>query len=87
MIGGYNATDAASFRFIMRIIAARIRIQGFLVTDYLGRMGEFYREIAPLVASGAVTSRETVVDGLEAAPDAFLGLFEGSNTGKMLVRL
>jgi len=71
----------------MRIVAARIRIQGFLVTDYLGRMGEFYREIAPLVASGAVTSRETVVDGLEAAPDAFLGLFEGSNTGKMLVRL
>ena len=87
MIGGYNATDAGSFRFIMRIVAARIRIQGFLVTDYLGRMGEFYREIAPLVASGAVTSRETVVDGLEAAPDAFLGLFEGSNTGKMLVRL
>jgi NADPH-dependent curcumin reductase CurA len=43
--------------------------------------------MAPLVASGAVTSRETVVDGLEAAPDAFLGLFEGSNTGKMLVRL
>jgi NADPH-dependent curcumin reductase CurA len=87
MIGGYNALEAPSLRFIMRIIAARIRIQGFLVTDYLGRMGEFYREMAPLVASGAVTSRETVVEGLEAAPEAFLGLFEGSNTGKMLVRL
>jgi len=87
MIGGYNLTEPPSFRFIMRVIAARIRVQGFLITDYLGRLGEFYAEMAPLVASGAVTSRETIYDGLEAAPDAFLGLFEGANTGKMLVRL
>jgi NADPH-dependent curcumin reductase CurA len=87
MIGGYNETGPPSFRFIMRVIAARIRIQGFLVTDYLGRLGEFYAAMAPLVASGAITSRETVVDGLEAMPGAFLGLFEGANTGKMLVRL
>jgi NADPH-dependent curcumin reductase CurA len=50
-------------------------------------MGEFYAEMAPWVANGTVKSRETVVDGLEATPDAFLGLFEGANTGKMLVRL
>ena len=87
MIGGYNDPDPPSLRFIMRIIAARIRIQGFLVTDYLGRLGDFYQEIGPLVASGAITSRETIVDGLDAMPDAFLGLFEGANTGKMLVRL
>jgi len=87
MIGGYNLTEPPSFRFIMRVIAARIRVQGFLITDDLGRLGEFYAEMAPLVASGAVTSRETIYDGLEAAPDAFLGLFEGANTGKMLVRL
>jgi NADPH-dependent curcumin reductase CurA len=87
MIGGYNETKAPSFRFIMRVIAARIRIEGFLVTDYLGRLGEFYQEMMPLVASGAVTSRETVVEGLEAAPEAFLGLFEGANIGKMLVQL
>ena len=87
MIGGYNETEPASFRFIMRVIAARIRIQGFLITDYLGQLGEFYQHMAPLVISGAVTSRETVYDGLEAAPDAFLGLFEGANTGKMVVRL
>ena len=43
--------------------------------------------MGPLVASGAVKSRETVVDGLESMPDAFLGLFKGANTGKMLVRL
>jgi len=87
MIGDYNASEPPSFRFMTRIIAARIRVQGFLVIDYMGRMDEFYAGMAPLVASGAVTSRETVVNGLEATPDAFLGLFAGANIGKMLVRL
>ena len=50
-------------------------------------MAEFYGEMGPWVANGTVKSRETVVDGLEAAPDAFRGLFSGANTGKMLIRL
>jgi NADPH-dependent curcumin reductase CurA len=87
MIGGYNDPTPPGFRFVMRVIAARIRLQGFLITDYLGRMTEFYGAMAPLVTNGAVTSRETVVEGLDKAPDAFLGLFEGSNIGKMLVKL
>jgi NADPH-dependent curcumin reductase CurA len=87
MIEGYNKAEAPSFRFAQRIIAARIRLQGFLVFDYQPRMGEFFRDMGGWLARGAVRSRETVVDGLEAMPDAFLGLFEGANTGKMLVRL
>ena len=87
MIQGYNDPTPASFRFIMRIIAARIRLKGFIVFDYFPRMTEFYREMGQLVASGAVKAEETVVDGLEAMPDAFRGLFSGANTGKMLVRL
>src|SRR3954447_18019196 len=87
MIEGYNSGQPTSLRFAMRIIAARIRLKGFIVFDYLPRMAEFYAEMGPWLASGAVTSRETVVDGLENMPDAFLGLFEGANTGKMLVRL
>ena len=74
-------------RFIARIIAARIRLQGFLVFDYQSRMDEFYRDMGGWLKSGAVTSRETIVEGLENMPDAFLGLFKGANTGKMLVRL
>jgi NADPH-dependent curcumin reductase CurA len=87
MIEGYNAREPMSFRFIQRVIAARIALKGFIVFDYFPRMAEFYGEMGPWLASGAVKSRETIVDGLEKMPDAFLGLFEGANTGKMLVRL
>ncbi len=87
MIEGYNKTEPTSLRFIMRIVAARIRLQGFLVFDYQARMGEFHRDMAAWLHSGAVKSRETIVDGLEKAPEAFFGLFEGQNVGKMLVRL
>jgi NADPH-dependent curcumin reductase CurA len=87
MIAGYNDPNPASFRFIMRIVAARIRLKGFIVFDYQSRMDEFYREMGQLVASGAVKAQETVVEGLENTPDAFLGLFQGANTGKMLVKL
>jgi NADPH-dependent curcumin reductase CurA len=87
MIEGYNKAEPTSLRFIMRVIAARITIRGFLVFDYQPRMGEFYAEMGPWVASGAVKSRETIVEGLENMPDAFLGLFRGANTGKMLVKL
>ena len=87
MIEGYNNAQPTSLRFIMRVIAARIMMKGFIVFDYFPRMTEFYRDMAPWVASGAVQSRETIVDGLENMPDAFLGLFKGENIGKMLVRL
>ncbi len=71
----------------MRVIAARIMMKGFIYTDYLSEMGDFYRDMGGWIASGQVKSRETVRDGLEAAPQAFLDLFRGANTGKMLVRL
>jgi NADPH-dependent curcumin reductase CurA len=87
MIEGYNAAAPMCFKFIMRVIAMRIRVQGFIYTDYMGRMGEFFADMGALVASGQVKARDTVVEGLEAMPNAFLGLFSGANTGKMLVRL
>jgi NADPH-dependent curcumin reductase CurA len=87
MIDAYNSGQPASLRYIMRIIAARIRLQGFIYTDYLPRLGEFYRDMGGWIAGGQVKPRDTVVEGLERMPDAFLGLFEGANTGKMLVKL
>jgi NADPH-dependent curcumin reductase CurA len=87
MIGGYNSREPQGFRYIIRMIAMRVTMKGFLYGDYVARLDEFYREMGALMASGAVKSHETVVEGLEDMPDAFLGLFTGANTGKMLVRV
>jgi NADPH-dependent curcumin reductase CurA len=87
MIDGYNGGEPPAFRFIMRVIAARIAVKGFIYTDYLAEMGDFYRDMGGWIASGQVKSRETVREGLEAMPEAFLDLFRGGNVGKMLVRV
>ncbi|HXH51966.1 MAG TPA: NADP-dependent oxidoreductase [Sphingomicrobium sp.] len=87
MIEGYNRAEPMCFKYVMRVIAMRIRLQGFIYTDYLPRLGEFYSDMGQWVANGVVKSHETIVDGLENMPDAFLGLFSGDNLGKMLVRL
>jgi len=87
-IANYNAErPEPGPRNLAFIVSKRLRIQGFIVTDHFARFGEFMREVAPLVASGAIESRETIVEGLENAPRAFAGLFRGENTGKMLVRV
>jgi len=87
-ISNYNAEEPTPGpRNLAFVVSKRLRIQGFIVTDHFSRFGEFVREVAPLVASGQIESRETIVDGIENAPRAFAGLFRGENTGKMLVRV
>jgi NADPH-dependent curcumin reductase CurA len=87
MIEGYNDAHPTSLRYIMRIIAMRIRLQGFIYTDYLPKMGDFYRDMGGWIATGQVKAKDTVAEGLDQTVDAFLGLFSGANTGKMLVKL
>lgn len=87
MIDGYNASQPTSLRYLMRVIAARIRIQGFIVSDFIGRIAEFQQGMGEIAASGNFQREETVVEGLQQMPDAFLGLFSGQNRGKMLVKL
>jgi NADPH-dependent curcumin reductase CurA len=87
MIDGYNATSGVTLRYLSRVIVARIRIQGFIVTDFSGRMAEFQAGMGALVQAGKVRTEQTVREGLEGTLDAFLELFTGGNTGKMLVKL
>jgi NADPH-dependent curcumin reductase len=70
------------------LLQKRIRIQGFIILDhYTERFDAFRRDMGEWVAAGRVTLREDVVDGLENAPAAFLGLLEGRNFGKLVVRV
>jgi NADPH-dependent curcumin reductase CurA len=74
-------------RKLPQVIPVRARIEGLLVSDFATRFGEASERLGKWVASGALEHRETVVNGLENAPDAFLGLFSGDNIGKQVVRV
>ncbi len=87
-ISQYNATEPqAGPRNLFLIVTKRLRMEGFIISDHNDRMSAFLAEVAPWVRDGRVRYRETVVDGLENAPAAFIGLLAGENIGKMLVRV
>lgn len=68
-----------------QILAQRLRAEGFLVFDHEDRWDRFHTEMAELLAQGRVSVEETLYSGLDALPEAFLSLFDGSSTGKVLV--
>jgi NADPH-dependent curcumin reductase CurA len=87
-ISRYNATEAAPGpRNLSLVVTKRLRMQGFIVFDHFDRFPAFLEEVAPRVADGSLRYRETIVDGIERAPEAFIGMLEGANIGKMLVRV
>ncbi|MDN3526675.1 NADP-dependent oxidoreductase [Halomonas sabkhae] len=88
LIAGYNDTaPAPGPSNLAMVLIRRARMEGFIVFDHWSHYPTFLEEIGPQVARGDLEHDETVIDGLEQTPDAFLKLFEGANRGKMLVRL
>jgi NADPH-dependent curcumin reductase CurA len=85
-ISGYN-DPVPGPRNMFMAVTKRLTMRGFIVSDHREAASEFYRQVPAWVADGSIRYRETVVDGLDQAVDAFLGLHKGENTGKMLVRL
>ena len=83
----YNSTEPPTMRNWTMVIGKRLTLRGFLVFDHNERYGDFLREVGPWMADGRIRAQETVVDGIENAPSAFIGMLRGDNTGKMLVRI
>lgn len=88
-IGNYNVAGGPppGPRNIMQLLTRRARMQGLIVFDYVEKFGVARKKLAGLVAEGTVIAREDVTTGLEQAPSALLGLFEGRNTGKVVVHV
>jgi NADPH-dependent curcumin reductase CurA len=87
-ISQYNATEAQPGpRNMFMVVTKRLRIEGFIVSDHYDRFPAFLADMGGWVREGKVRYRETVVEGIENAPAAFMGLLQGDNVGKMLVKV
>lgn len=93
LISGYNATDLPDgpdrLSLLMgTILKKRLRVQGFIINqDYGHRLDEFRNEMIPWVKEGKIQYREHITDGLENTPEAFIGLLEGKNFGKLVMKV
>jgi NADPH-dependent curcumin reductase CurA len=86
MIAGYNGAPLPMANPAL-ILVNRMKVEGFIVSEHMEVWPEALTELGTLVATGKLRPRETVAQGIEAAPEAFLGLLKGKNFGKQLVKL
>ncbi len=87
LISQYNATELPPGPNLFPVLANRALIKGFIVSDHPDRLGAFLTDCTGWVREGRLRHREDIVDGLEAAPGALIGLLEGRNFGKLVVRV
>lgn len=88
MISQYNASEPMPGPTnLTQIIGKDITMRGFVLGNHYDMSGDFYRDIGPWIAEGKIKWSETIYEGIDKAPEAFIGLFEGKNSGKMLVKL
>jgi NADPH-dependent curcumin reductase len=87
LISQYNAEDLPPGPNLMPLLAKRALIKGFLVGDYQERQAEFLDDVGQWLQAGKLKYKEDVVEGLENAPRAFIGLLQGKNFGKLVVQV
>jgi hypothetical protein len=87
-IGDYNSTEPPPGpRNLALAIGKRLTLRGYIISDHGRRMPDLIAEVGPALSSGSIVCDETIVDGLEQAPEAFIGLLRGDNLGKMVVKI
>ena len=88
MISQYNATgEMHGTKNLIQAVGKSLRLEGFIVSNHWDMMPAFIKDLAEWSAAGKLKWKQTVKEGIEKAPEAFLGLFSGDNFGKMLVKL
>lgn len=87
MISQYNLEEGQGIKNLTYVVAKRIRMEGFVILDYWGRYPEFVEKVKGYLKEGKITYLEDIAEGLENAPAALVGLFEGKNIGKQVVRI
>jgi NADPH-dependent curcumin reductase CurA len=87
MIAEYNDAEPRPGPSLVAAVRKRLKIQGFIVSDHAALRPEYLALAAPLGKSGALKYREDIVDGIDNAPSAFIGLLQGRNFGKLIVKL
>ena len=87
LISNYNEAQPPPGPNLLPLLVNRATMRGFIISDHVDRTGAFLQECAPLVRAGRLRHREDIVDGLDAAPEALAGLFEGRNFGKLIIRV
>ena len=86
MIAGYNGNPLPMANPSL-ILVNRMRIEGFIVSEHMSLWPQALKELGSLVGQGKLKYRETIAEGLQSAPEAFIGLLKGRNFGKQLVRI
>jgi len=87
LISDYNSIEPYGITNIRSILVNRVRIQGFIVSDRMDLYTRAIQQLAAWVSQGRIRYRESVAEGLDAAPEAFIGMLKGANLGKQLVRV
>src|SRR5712691_6168395 len=87
LIAQYNATSPMPGPDMFSVLRKRLLLRGFIVSDFAAKQGDFLRDVGEWVRAGRLKYREDIVEGLEQAPAAFLGLLQGKNFGKLLVKV
>ena len=87
LIAQYDATTPLPGPDMFSVLRKRLMLRGFIVSDFAARQTDFLRDVGEWVRSGRLKYREDVAEGLENAPAAFLGMLQGKNFGKMLVKV
>lgn len=87
LISQYNVTEPYGLKNVSSLLVNRVKLQGFIVSDHMPRWPAALKDLAQWVVAGRIKYRETVAEGLAAAPAAFIGMLNGKNFGKQLVKL